>query len=291
MLSSKRCGSTAMFHVFQKHPDVGVCHIDHRIVRWEPNFWNLAADAIDGDSKPFISRFRDSHPFLEMPDTFTESTVFELWNQILREQGPTVFDKSPQYLGHEAGMNLLLRYRDAGNDVRIFSVIRDPRDSITSQHELWKSFERVSPKDREKEWLDKYHHLERLQNNNLIPLFRYEDVTAAPSCYLPMLFRHCDCQDVPESYDHLRPMTNGRYSASLSPSIRFWRFSDAFSSHLRKYGYPKRQVGISKRCYLVATMLLPTLQREVRSIANYLNLLPVLKKIWKLTKRSTNEPH
>ena len=50
MLSAKRSGSSAVFKIFQKHPDTGVCHVNQGIHYWEANFWNLAAEAIDAGS-------------------------------------------------------------------------------------------------------------------------------------------------------------------------------------------------------------------------------------------------
>ena len=100
MLSAKRCGSTAVFRMFQRHPDIGVCHVDQNITAWEPNFWNLAVAAIEGNPTKFIHRFSESHPFLRIPYRFSEDAVFRLWDDILETLGPAVFDKSPQYLGN-----------------------------------------------------------------------------------------------------------------------------------------------------------------------------------------------
>lgn len=239
LLSAKRCGSTAIFKMFQKHPEVGVCHIDNSIDNWEPNFWNYAADAIEGNPEKFIERFQKSHPFLELPDKFTEDAVFKLWDNIISVQGPVIFDKSPQYLNDDRVFVLLKEYMRRGNDVRFFSMIRDPRDAITSQFELWHDLvDKDSPERRENVWLQQYQRLEKLQSNlAYIPLFRYEDLTSAPSCYLPMVFKHCGISHLPESYNHLKPTSVGRYLKSAQSSIKEWKFSDAFKFHLRKYGY------------------------------------------------------
>ena len=150
LLCAKRSGSTALFRVFQKHPDVGVCHINQNIENWESNFWNRAAEAIAENSEPFISRFEANHPFLKIPKRFSEDTVFKLWDSILDELGPIIFDKSPQYLGNRKAFDLIYKYSQLGNDVRLFAIIRDPRDTITSQYELWNSYvESDSPQRRE----------------------------------------------------------------------------------------------------------------------------------------------
>ena len=248
MLSAKRCGSTAMFKVFQKHPETGVCHIDKDIDNWEPNFWNMGAEAIQGSPKRFVDRFRKSHPFLDIPDTFTEESLFRLWDTILARLGPVVFDKSPQYLGSSHALELMMKYREHGNDVRLFALIRDPRDAITSQYELWNSVvENDSPKRRELLWLEKYNNLEKLQKHAHIPLFRYEDFSCAPSCYAPMLFHHCDCANIPETYKHIRPTSIGRYFESTNPEIRAWKFGKEFTLHLKKYGYDLAERSAPKR--------------------------------------------
>ena len=65
MLSAKRCGSTAVFKMFQNHPDVGVCYYDKNIDNWEPNFWNLAAEAINGNTK-HLKKYGYSIPQLDL---------------------------------------------------------------------------------------------------------------------------------------------------------------------------------------------------------------------------------
>ncbi len=242
LLSAKRGGTTAIFKMFQKHPDVGVCHIDQNIHLWEGNFWNLAAKAIDGDPQPFLNRFvlkEKSHPFLKIPDKFTEESAFELWDSILEKLGPVVFDKSPQYLGDQRAFDLLKKYMDTGADVRLFAFIRDPKDTITSQYELWnKHVENDSPKRRGKLWMEKYSHLERLQDSfGYIPLFRYEDFCRTPAVYAPILFKHCGVENISETYEHIKPINVGRYFRSLNKDIRNWEFSEEFKDFIKKYGY------------------------------------------------------
>jgi len=268
MLSAKRCGSTAIFRMFQKHPDVGVCHINADIANWEPNFWNLGAEAVQGYPDKFLARFKESCPFLNFPKSFTEETLFSLWDNILEELGPIVFDKSPQYLGNKAAFELLARYMEMGKDVKFFSIIRDPRDAITSQYELWKK-EGDSPKKRELLWLNKYHHLEYLQKNFAdIPIFRYEDFALATSFYAPMIFKHCGIADIPETYEHIRPTSIGRYSASLLQDVRNWRFSDKLVSHLKKYGYRNPQFSLFERVCIRTKMLIPGIRRNMATIKN-----------------------
>ena len=268
MLSAKRVGSTAIFNMFQKHPEVGVCHVNPEIENWEPNFWNLGAEAIQGHPDRFLARFKESHPFLDFPQKFTEESLFSLWDNILEELGPVVFDKSPQYLSNPAAFDLIAKYMQKGNDVKFFGVIRDPRDAITSQYELWKNFVKdVSPKSRELEWLRKYQLLESLQNNFAdIPVFRYEDFSSAPLCYASMLYKHCEVAVIPETYAHIKPTSIGRYSASILPSVRAWKFSDEFVMHLKKYGYKIPQLNFFERAKISTRMFSDNIRREARSI-------------------------
>ncbi len=265
MLSAKRCGSTAVFRMFQAHPGVRVCHHNQTIPNWEPNFWNLAVRALDGEWEPFTARVRAICPDLPIPDSLTETAVFDLWREIVSRLGPVLFDKSPQYLGNRAAMELLKAFIQQGDDVRLFAFIRDPRDAITSQFELWGG--RVaddSPSRRERAWLAKYDHLAELQQELDIPVFRYEDFAAASACYAPMLFAHCGVAHVPESYAHIRPTSVGRYYASAYWPIRRWRFSEPFQHHLREYGYEATHPTQGRRWRVQARLFARSLGRYGR---------------------------
>jgi len=238
LLCAKRSGSTAVFKMFQRHPDVGVCHIDQKIDNYEPNFWNLAVEAIEGNPELFIQRFKISHPFLNAPKKFTEENVFSLWEDILRKLGPVVFDKSPQYLGNKKAIDLLLKYKNRGKDVRIFGLVRDPRDTITSQYSLWKDVTKNdSLKRREMLWIRKYEHLNTLQ----IPVFRYEDFAIAPECYGRSIFAFAGVTNFPKAYSHVKPVNIGRYSVATNFKIRKWNPSKELWEYIQIYGYPKKQ--------------------------------------------------
>ena len=240
LLSAKRCGSTALFKSFQKHPNVGCCHIDSKNNNWEPNFWNLAARAINGDHEPFENRFSSSHPFLTFPSEYSIQNVFKLWNQILDNLGPVVFDKSPQYLGNKDAINLLNEYIKAGNDVRIICQIRDAKDAINSQFNHWSQIvHQDTPKKREQHWLFKYDHLERFRCNSKIDMLfqRYEDFTYLPRQYFKKICSFCDIKFFPECVDHIKPVHIGRYYSTTDKNILLWKFSKKFQRHLEYYGY------------------------------------------------------
>jgi len=234
LLSAKRTGSTALFRAFANHPDVGVCHVDQAIPNWEPNFWSLAADAIGGDPEPFRVRFSQSHPFLDGRVPTTAHEAFELWDRILAELGPIVFDKSPAYLLSPAGLGLLMRYAQC-HDVRIFGLIRDARDAISSQLDRFQGLvSGDSPAYRERIWLRRYSLLEMLRAASGIPIVRYEDLTAHPAKVMPRVFKYCGLESRPETWAHLKPVNVGRFN---HPRAKGWTPSPELFDHLRRFGY------------------------------------------------------
>jgi len=281
LLSAPRCGSTAMLRVFQKHPDVGICDEDPGIFNCEPHYWNLAEKAIAGNPEKIKKKLRTTLPSITLPDAYTEETVFTLWDSILEAQGPIVFDKSPYYLGNRNAMHLLKRYIERGNDVRFFALIRDPRDAITSQYELWASqFKIASPERRSRIWLDQYAHLEELQKIfGYIPLFRYEDLAAAPSCYVPMILEHCGLRNLPYTYEHITPISIGRKSVSLFPKVRRWKMSVLLEEHVRKYGYEKDEKSRLKWVVRFLVMFPGNVHRFLSSIRSARKIRDAIKKI------------
>jgi len=252
MLSAKRCGSTAIFKMFQNHPDIGICNINQAIHNWETNFWNYAQRAIDGEPKAFIENLKISSPFLKIKLPVEDEQVFDLWDQIIAKYGPFVFDKSPKYLESLNTFDLLEKYIHKNNDVRFFAFIRDPRDAIYSQYTLWHThFPKGTPEFREEHWLKYYEHIEILQKRiGPIPLFRYEDFCSAPACYAPILFNFLGVKNYPEAYNHLRPVNVGRYKRTTKlKALKNWQHTDRFQKHIEKYGYDHSFNGIERRGY------------------------------------------
>jgi hypothetical protein len=248
MLCAKRCGSTAIHNMFRKHPQTKICHVDQNIkvygkYIWEPNYWTHSVEALNGFKDGFVNKFSDSLPFLNIPDNITEETIFELWNNTLDFFGGIVADKSPQYLGNKAAMDLLAKYREMGNDVRVFAFIRNPLDAITSQFILWAK-ENINPYEqlraKEESWLNKYAHLEKLIEDGClgeIPLFKYEDFTNDPCRHARDLLTFCGLDDNRMSYSHIKPVHVGRYEKEKNEIIRRWQVSDELKKHMQKYGY------------------------------------------------------
>lgn len=239
LLSAKRTGSTALFQVFRNHPDVGTCYKDPSVDNWEPNFWNYAARAINGDAHYFVDQFARSHPFLQMPSEWNQQAIFRLWDEILRVQGPIVFDKSPKYLQDVRALEMIRQYRDRGNDVRVFGLIRDPRDAIASQYTLWHSYvEDDSPQRREKRWLAMYAAMEDMQQwFGSFPVFRYEDIANQPAIWMPRIFEWCGLRDIKDAYAHIKPVHVGRHRQEENAAVRDWEIGDDMKAHLLSYGY------------------------------------------------------
>jgi hypothetical protein len=224
--------------------------VDQELRSWEPNFWNLAVEALDGDPSKLTARLAESLPFLEVPERITEDVVFALWDGVLARLGPIVFDKSPRYLSSWAGfedppsrrfatcrpIDLIQRYRARGNDVRLLAMVRDPRDVLDSQNQRFDGGDARSLDWRVSFWLDQYENLEDLRRSDpSIPLFRYEDLVAAPDCYLPMVLAHCGLPIIPATWDHLRPV-NVRRHARGAHRDRLTRHPELLPV-LARYGY------------------------------------------------------
>lgn len=251
-----RSGTTAMGHVFLRRPDVGICHPDQTREAWEPNFWHFAAAALENDEskldghnrtigatplQQFVDRMRLMAPGVTVPLPLTEEGVFDLWDAILDKYGPIVFDKSPNYLGSELGMDLIRRYIDRGRDVRTFALVRDPRDAIASQYELWRDIQpERTPEVRERMWVDYYERLARFRaaiGEERCPIVRYEEFSSAPKHWLPLILSHCGLEDHPKSYAHIRRTSVGRYHWSRNPSIRKWKPGERIKTMAATFDY------------------------------------------------------
>lgn len=237
LFGAKRSGSTAVFKMFQRHPDVGVCHVDQAIDNWEPNFWNLAASAIRGEPDRFRERFAQCCPFLGRTAPASESETFELWDRILTELGPVIFDKSPRYLRDERGLEMLTRYAKS-HDVRFLGIVRDPRDVISSQFELWGDLRPDDgPTRRERLWVADYERLSTLQRHWDIPMFRYEDLVTNPRQVGPRMLAHAGLSCPEACLTHLRPINIGRHRRETSGALRDWSPGSEMVGLMDRYGY------------------------------------------------------
>ena len=137
LLSSKRTGSSAFFKVFKNHPKVSCLLKTKDMDMIELNFWNSAVDAINGNQNNLKKTLKKINFKENLPKKLNKKSIFELWKKILKKNGGVVFDKSPNYLNNYKNLKLIYEFKKKGNNVIILGLIRDPRDAISSQHELW----------------------------------------------------------------------------------------------------------------------------------------------------------
>ena len=266
LLSSKRSGSTAIFKCFQKHSKVKIPHFDQKIENWEIQFWSLASLALRGNIDPFRTRLKLSFPKInfQLDNYLNDKKIFEIWNNILDECGGTVFDKSPQYLGNIDAFNLLEKYISKGNNVKIFSLIRDPRDTITSQYELWRDYsENDSLEKREKFWIKQYSHLEELRKKMNIPLFNYEQIVSNPKKYISQIYKFCEIDEEINTWKHIKPVSIGRYSTSIIINRKKWKFSNKLNAMILRYNYNTSQLNFLQKVNLTFLRIFTDFKRNI----------------------------
>lgn len=248
ILSAKRCGSTALYKTLMAHKDVQNCKYSYNNSRnWEPAFWYHAwrtlTENIPGHMR---KRYAKSYSYMMIPDVNNQDDIFKLWDAVLKNKGPVVLAKSPQNLINKHAVKMLMDYRDAGNDVRIVGLIRDPRDAITSQYLKWHGDMlrtmkvKDSPERRESLWLEYYQNLEYVKENiKELLILKYEEFANNPKRVVRRLCKYCDLTYSSDLHNHIKPTNIGRYKTATDRKIRGWEknWTPAFKEHLKKYGY------------------------------------------------------
>lgn len=231
MLSAHRCGSTAMLKVFQNHPDVKIVNKNQNIGNWEPNYWYWADIALKGDRTNFDRKLREAGISVPGGKKFDKHIVYRTWDLILEKFGPTIFDKSPIYLQSRDCTKLIQGYiNKRKRDFRFFAFIRDPKDAIASQHAKWPG---KCINQWKAEWLEKYRHLEDLQDKLGFKIYKYEEVAENPNVYIKKILKDCGLSYSSSYHSHFKPVNVGRYKRHQDKLI----IATAMKRHLHKYGY------------------------------------------------------
>ena len=280
LLSSKRTGSSAFFKVFKSHPKVNCLLKRKDMDMLELNFWNSAYEAINGNQINLKKMLRKINFNEHLPSKLNKKKIFFLWKKILNKNGGIIFDKSPNYLNKYETLNLINDFIKCGNKVVIFGLIRDPRDAISSQHELWdKSLSKakliLKVKKREKKWLSQYENLERFQNSFKFKVYKYEHICNNKNKSFKEIFKKCNLVYNQKYTIHIKPTSIGRYSLTFYRSLKKWKFSSKFKKHLSKYGYDKK-IRVDKINYIT---YFPGYIKRLLPIKVYLFLAYILNAI------------
>ena len=227
MLAGSRSGTSALYEVFRKHRDVGNGIRKSEDPFFEPRFWRSASYALNGKDELFRKQVQKKFPYIKIPKKIDKKSIFKIWNTILDEDGPVIFDKTPFYLGDRKTVDLIMDYAKRGNDVTIFFLIRNPLDVITSQHELRRFRLRgYSLREREIVHIERLMHIDEIcEKYENFPIFKYEDIAKFPNIYIPKILRYCQLDPNEKCWSHIRPVSIGRYWASINRDIRKWKIS------------------------------------------------------------------
>ena len=275
MLCVNRSGSTAIYDVFRKHPEVGRGVLKTEDPFFEPNFWNNAARAIGGNETSFRMHLTKKIPYVKIPKEITKETVFKIWDLILEKNGPVIFDKTPFYLGNHNAINLILEYQKKGNDVRLFFLIRNPVDTITSQHELRGVRKKgYTIKEREIMYIERIIHMDEINaGKDLFPVFKYEEIAKEPNTYIPKILNYCGLSGQNKIWNHIKPVSIGRYWWSINSDIRKWVVSEELLSIMKRFRYEHKMPSYFKKVFLLLIKFPHTFKRTRGTIAKPLELI------------------
>jgi hypothetical protein len=116
--------------------------------------------------------------------------------------------------------------------------VRDPRDVIASQFELWgRLVPGDSPERREHAWVLAHERLLRLASRERVPIVRYEDLVADPARVAGAMLAHCGLAPDPACIAHLKPTNIGRHRTSRDERVRGWRPGPGLMSLMERLGY------------------------------------------------------
>ena len=239
ILSAKRSGSTAIYNVFKKHTQAYNPIKGDKFL--ELSYWNQGVEAINGNIKNFVKLLDMINYSGYLPDNleFTEEDIFNIWDDILEYNGPTVYDKSPRYLGNLDCLKLIKKYKDRGNDVRVICLMRNPLNCISSQWKRWG----MSLKYREYNWTRYYRNYERMKDELDIKFLRMEDFMRDANKYIGDMLTHVGLEIQESSYEHIVPI----HGVSVlnhydTDEFREWNINSNILYFMERYGYDKEYI-------------------------------------------------
>lgn len=228
------------------------------------NFWGLALKAINGHDKLFKDRLKQQFPYISIPDVITKDTVYELWDEILKNDGPVLVDKSPFYLDNFQILNLIFEYKKSGNDVRFISFIRHPLDAITSQEENGKyRLGHLSIGEREALYLKRYANAKRLQymDQNTINC-KYEDFLYNFDASIKVILNYLEFEMNNNNKIFIHGKS-GRYNLSCNYKVRRWKISEDLKDFIKENRYPPKP----KLLYInIHSILLKSILNEAHAL-------------------------
>ncbi|MFT7233897.1 MAG: hypothetical protein ACI8TA_003126 [Cyclobacteriaceae bacterium] len=199
LLSDKRSGSTMFQNEICKHPDIQtVIYSPHTYL--ETHHWLKGAVMLGKSNYSGYGSKANARIYLidciqkNVPDFIIPSDdrelIFQGWNAICTKFAqPVFFEKSPQLLGDQAGLELMMEWiRDTNFNVKVIGLTRNPLAVLYSAYRLF----HTDPEKRQFSWLRTQQNLlqvkEQLNDNQYLQI-RYEDIILNPVSAFNNIFR------------------------------------------------------------------------------------------------------
>lgn len=260
ILSSPRSGSKLLYDALKKFS----CESEHL---FNLNFWGLALKAIKGDDTLFKDRIKQKFSYIKIPELIDKDVVYDIWTQILVNDGSLLIDKSPFYLDDFEILELILDYKKNGNNVDFISCVRHPLDSITSQEENGKyRLGYFSIEERESLYIKRFENLKKIMMLlKDIPQFRYEDFIVDYKGNITKLFKKLKINFTTEDIEESAMIIgkSGRYNLSCNIRVRRWAISDKLKEIVRNNRYAEKPLLHTKD---IISIITKSLLNEFRAI-------------------------
>lgn len=228
------------------------------------NYWKLAYNAVNGDDYLFRERVNRYFPYINIPSKIKKQDVFNMWNRIIKEDGPLLIDNSPLYLNSWPIIQLLYEYKKRNENTFFISFLRHPLDAITCQEESGKfRLGRFSIKDKEALYIKRIENLKRMRKE--IPDIincKYEDLIERPYDVMLRVLNSLKIEFNKESLHNSAIIKGytGCYNLSVNLSVRRWKITDKLKAYINEIGYPSIPVIMKNK---VLKMISKSLRNEL----------------------------